>query len=95
MTNDRVQLEPARALVRDVLAGGITPDTHPSVFDDDVLLFSVATVQRADPAWLLTQLADTRYPFAGRANVFYALRDQHQRERGLEILRREDPQFLR
>lgn len=95
MTNDRMQLEPARALVREVLAGDLAPETHASVFDDDVLLLSVATVQRAEPAWLLAQLADTRYPFAGRANVFYALSDQDQRERGLEILRREDPQFLR
>jgi hypothetical protein len=93
MTYSGERLEQARSLVRDVLAGGVTPETHPWVFDEDLLLFSVRGLEACDPVWLLAQLADTRHPFEGRATVLYDMRDHY--ERGLEILRKEDPEFLR
>lgn len=80
-------------LVLDVLAGAITPETHASVFDEDVLLFSVRRLERDDPTWLLTQFANREFPFEGRAVVFADTLGV--RERALVILREEQPDFLR
>jgi hypothetical protein len=86
-------LEPDRTLVLDVLAGAITPETHASVFDEDVLLFSVRRLERDEPTWLLAQLANQEFPFDGRAAVFAdTLR---VRERALLLLRKEQPEFRR
>jgi hypothetical protein len=89
MTDAAETPEQARALIRDVLEGGITPETHPWVFEEDMLLFSVRRLEVADPEWLLAQLAETRHPLAVRATILYDMRDHY--EQGLEILRREDP----
>jgi len=86
-------LEHDRAFLRRVLAGVVTPDTHPWAFDEDVVQFAVARVEQDDPAWLLAQLADRGHPFDGRANVVAAT---HQvRAEALAILRRERPDYLR
>jgi hypothetical protein len=82
-----------RAFVLEVLAGAITPETHPWAFDEDAVLFSVRRVEYDDPAWLLAQLADRGYPFEGRAAVFAATREV--RGQALTILRQDRADFLR
>ena len=90
---EQVPLEQDRALVLDVLAGAITPESHPWVFDEDVLLFSVRRLERDDAGWLLARFADRVFPFDGRAAVFAQTRDV--RDRALLMLREELPEFLR
>ncbi len=82
-----------RAFVLEVLAGGVTPETHPWAFDEDTVLFSVRRVEQEDPAWLLAQLAERGHPFDGRAAVFAATRKV--RAEALAILRQERADFLR
>lgn len=50
----------ARDLVEDVLAGKVTRDTHPWVWEDDLLLFNVALLQRHDRDWLVDTLRQQR-----------------------------------
>lgn len=89
MTEER--LKSARALVTDVLAGRITPESKPMLFEEDVVLFSVRTVEIEDPAWLLAQLADASYPLSGRIEVLNNLRDL--RDAAYAILKRVAPDF--
>jgi len=46
-------------LVQDVLLGVVTPESHPHIFDDDLLYFAVGTLRRKpmELAWLQEQLA--------------------------------------
>ena len=89
----RTPLEVARSLLVSVLEGSVTPASHPWLIDEDELMFCVAAVCDADPEWLLEQLGNRRHAFEARATVFYAM--LQDRERALDILRRENPDFLR
>lgn len=77
MTISQERLEDAYTLVTNLLTGQITPETAAILFEEDIVLFTVRTVEKEDPTWLLTQLADERYPFAGRMEVLNNLRDLH------------------
>jgi hypothetical protein len=69
VTDERLRLQHARELVLDVLSGAISEESHPDLFDDDVVLFSVRLVEKRDPAWLRAQLANGAYPRAARIQV--------------------------
>lgn len=90
MTANR--LESARALVTDVLAGRITPESNAMLFDEDVVLFSVRVVEKYDPSWLLAQLSDANHPLSGRIEVLNNLRDLHDAAHA--ILNRVDPDLV-
>lgn len=89
MNSPDARLAGARALLAELLSGRITPESEPALFEEDDVLISVAIVERAEPAWLLAQLADRRYPLAGRLEVFHHLRATRQQAHA--ILLREDP----
>jgi hypothetical protein len=84
--------ESDRAFVTGVLSGAISPESHDWAFADDIVLICVRRVERADPQWLLAQLADRGYPFEGRAAVAAETRDV--RDAALAVLRTEQPDFL-
>lgn len=86
------RLESARALVTDVLAGRITPESDAMLFDEDVVLFSVRIVEKDDPAWLLAQLADANHSLCGRIEVLNNLRDLH--DAAYAILKRVAPDVV-
>jgi hypothetical protein len=90
MTTTR--LESARALVTDVLAGRITPESNRMLFDEDVVLFSVRIVEKDDPAWLLAQLANANYPLFGRIEVLNNVRDLY--DAAYAILKRIAPDLV-
>jgi hypothetical protein len=69
MTDESVRLQQAREVVQQVLSGGVTQESHPHLFDDDVVLFSVRLVETRDPAWLRDQLANSAYARAARIEV--------------------------
>jgi hypothetical protein len=84
MTIADEKLENARDLVTKLLAGQITPQSHPMLFEEDIVLFSVRTVEQGDPTWLLSQLANTAHPLSGRIEALNNLRDLY--EAGYDIL---------
>ena len=57
-------------LIDHVLAGSIERDSHPWLFDEDVLLFAVRRVEETDPEWLVDRLADRSMTTSGRLAVF-------------------------
>lgn len=57
------------ALIRSVLAGHVTRDNSPWVFEEDELLFAVARLEKTDPAWLVAALTDRSHPLPGRRAV--------------------------
>jgi|GEM_PF-1891870 len=59
----------AQALVLDVLKGVVTEDSHPHVFDDDLLYFGVRNLEANDMAWLKTQLTDDGFDKDARMQV--------------------------
>lgn len=63
------QLELDRTLVLDVMCGAVTEDSHPALFDEDVVLFAVRRMEASDPDWLLARIADESLPRAGRQQV--------------------------
>jgi hypothetical protein len=75
MTISKERLESARTFVANVLAGQITPETEPMLFEEDIVLFNVRTLEKGDPTWVLTQLADPSHPLSGRVEVLNNLRD--------------------
>jgi hypothetical protein len=79
-------------LIEDVLAGNVTPLTHPWVFDDDALLFAVRRIEAADPGWLLGQLGDRAVLFERRVAVFAETR--LVRDQAMTLLRAERSDFL-
>jgi hypothetical protein len=62
------------------------------VLREDVLLFAVRRIERADSAWLLSWMTDRSVPFEGRCIVFGNTRDL--RGQVLPLLDAERPGFL-
>ena len=67
MSNNR--LSHARKTIEDVLCGEITEQSHPWVFDDDLLHFNVQLLERQDWAWLQDRLADGSVPRGRRLTI--------------------------
>jgi hypothetical protein len=77
MTIDASDLKAIRARLKEILTGEVTPETDPSYFEDDGATFDTAKLEKLDPAWLLAEVRDRRYPLAGRRNlVMYLARFQ-------------------
>ncbi|WP_433602247.1 hypothetical protein ACQPXH_11240 [Nocardia sp. CA-135953] len=68
MTDQR-RIDAARDIVTDYLRGDIDPDRNPDMFDDDIVYFAVARLDRHDTDWLLARIADPQWPRAVRADI--------------------------
>jgi hypothetical protein len=89
MTIDAIELEASRARLKQILLGELTPENDFPYFDEDGATFDALTLEDHDPAWLLAEARDRRYPLAGRRNlVMYLVRFQAELWRELE---KEDP----
>jgi hypothetical protein len=61
MNQPTASIERARETVLGVLRGDLTPDTHPGVFEDDILYFAVERLGRQDASWLETELLSSEH----------------------------------
>ncbi|WP_433202561.1 hypothetical protein ACQP1G_12495 [Nocardia sp. CA-107356] len=59
----------ARKIVTEYLHGEIDTVRNPEMFDDDIVYFAVARLDRNDTDWLLAQLADPQWPREIRADI--------------------------
>lgn len=87
------KLEASREMITAFLCGEIDPDSRPAIIEDDLLLFAVRRLDRADPAWILGQLSNRAWPVNLRAQIL-RLMMKHYPE-GHAILRGEAPELLR
>jgi hypothetical protein len=58
MTVPAERLQAARELVDNVIAGRVTPDSDPAVFNDDLLYMAVGMLEQLDQAWLYERFDD-------------------------------------
>ncbi|WP_433710602.1 hypothetical protein ACQP2U_30325 [Nocardia sp. CA-084685] len=66
---DQWRLDAARDIVTDYLRGDIDPDRNPDMFDDDIVYFAIARLDRHDTNWLLAQVANPQWPHKIRADI--------------------------
>jgi hypothetical protein len=66
-------IERAKTLILRVLAGTVTPETDPAVFDDDLLYFGVAVVEQNDPDWIYGACANELYTIQARERCIACL----------------------
>ncbi|MFE9327713.1 hypothetical protein ACIHDR_40005 [Nocardia sp. NPDC052278] len=66
---DQQRIDTARDIVTDYLRGYIDPVRNPDMFDDDIVYFAVARLDRYDVDWLLAQLANPQWPQKIRADI--------------------------
>jgi hypothetical protein len=79
----------ARALVEQLLAGEVTEENAPHLFEDDVLYLRVATLEKSDADWLLDRVRDRDVPLERRLSLVRQMSALH--ERAMAIVREEDP----
>ncbi|MFI7667922.1 hypothetical protein [Nocardia sp. NPDC049526] len=68
MTDQR-RIAVARDIVTEYLRGEIDPVRNPEMFNDDIVYFAVARLDRHDTDWLLNQLANPQWPQQTRADI--------------------------
>ncbi|WP_433760116.1 hypothetical protein [Nocardia sp. CA-135398] len=68
MTEQR-RITVARDIVTEYLRGDIDPVRSPEMFNDDIVYFAVARLDRRDTDWLLAQLANPQWPQHIRADI--------------------------
>jgi len=62
-------MQSAKTLVVEVLEGKVTPESHPAVFDDDVLYMRVRFLETEAKDWLFAELKNDRYMPAYREEI--------------------------
>lgn len=77
---DAERLAAARRMVEQVLRGEVSPDTHPALFEEDVVYFNVNTVEQADVSWLMTQLGNAGFGREARLQVARNMSGPKQKE---------------
>lgn len=85
-------LTSARTFITRYLSGEVNENSHPEIFDDDILMFAVGTLDEGDPEWILRQLADQRWPVERRVEIFGPMRIHYAE--GYKILQAEAPDRL-
>jgi hypothetical protein len=78
-----------RALVEQLLAGEITEESAPHIFEDDLLYLQVAALEKSDGEWLLARVMDRAVPLERRLTLVRQMSALH--EQGMAKLREEDP----
>lgn len=68
-----------KKLIGEVLSGAVTPDSHPDLFDDDVVYFAVRKLESADFPWLAAELKKAPNQ-AGWKQVVSVLSPEHQQQ---------------
>ena len=63
------RLAQAREMIDGVLQGKITAQTHPAVFQDDLLYLNVRLVEQGDWPWLQGRLGDKGVPRERRLEI--------------------------
>ena len=66
-------MQDAKTLVVEVLEGKVNPESHPGVFDDDVLYMRVRFLETEAQDWLFAELKNDRYMQAYRDEVIACL----------------------
>lgn len=75
--NDQQRIATARDIVTEYLRGDIDPVRNPDMFDDDIVYFAVARLDRHDIDWLLAQLANPQWPYEIRADIAAMMPGHH------------------
>ncbi|WP_157110883.1 hypothetical protein [Nocardia anaemiae] len=68
MTEQR-RIAVARDIVTEYLRGDIDPVRSPEMFNDDIVYFAAARLDRSDTDWLSAQLANHQWPQEIRADI--------------------------
>ena len=66
-------MQDAKTLVVEVLEGKVNPESHPGVFDDDVLYMRVRFLETEAQDWLFAELKNDRYMPAHREEIIACL----------------------
>tara|TARA_Y100001934_G_C11827743_1_gene529111 strand:- start:68 stop:313 length:246 start_codon:yes stop_codon:yes gene_type:complete len=66
-------MQDAKTLVVEVLEGKVRPESHPAVFEDDLLYMRVRFLETEAKDWLFTELKNDRYMREYRDEVIACL----------------------
>jgi hypothetical protein len=77
MAATTTQVNEAKAVLREVLSGALSP-TAPQFVDDDVLARQVAIVEAVDAPWLVRELENAAIAVEVRLRVALQLRGPHR-----------------
>jgi hypothetical protein len=91
--NIQRRLDYSREVITGFLRGEIDPESRPAIFEDDVLMFAVLRLERADPDWILGQLSNRAWPADLRVQILRLMRTRYAE--GHAILSCEAPELLR